>query len=54
MKATITLATQYPGAGGVTGVWVGWSRVAGYWVHPLLRFLGPVPASAPTRSRSAM
>jgi len=27
-------------------VWVGWSRVAGYWVHPLLRFLGPVPASA--------
>lgn len=32
--------------GFVTGVWVGWSRVAGYWVHPLLRFLGPVPASA--------
>ncbi|MBD9402245.1 ABC transporter permease [Comamonas sp. CMM02] len=29
-----------------TGVWVGWSRIAGYWVHPLLRFLGPVPASA--------
>jgi len=29
-----------------TGVWIGWSRVAGYWVHPLLRFLGPVPASA--------
>ncbi len=28
------------------GVWIGWSRVAGYWVHPLLRFLGPVPASA--------
>lgn len=32
--------------GFVTGVWVGWSRVADYWVHPLLRFLGPVPASA--------
>ena len=32
--------------GFITGVWVGWSRVAGYWVHPLLRFLGPVPASA--------
>ncbi len=32
--------------GFVTGVWVGWSRIAGYWVHPLLRFLGPVPASA--------
>ncbi len=33
-------------AGFVTGVWIGWSRVAGYWVHPVLRFLGPVPASA--------
>jgi NitT/TauT family transport system permease protein len=32
--------------GFVTGVWIGWSRVAGYWVHPVLRFLGPVPASA--------
>jgi NitT/TauT family transport system permease protein len=29
-----------------TGVWIGWSRIAGYWVHPVLRFLGPVPASA--------
>lgn len=28
------------------GVWIGWSRIAGYWVHPVLRFLGPVPASA--------
>lgn len=32
--------------GFVVGTWIGWSRVAGYWVHPLLRFLGPVPASA--------
>jgi NitT/TauT family transport system permease protein len=32
--------------GFLTGVWVGWSRIAGYWVHPVLRFLGPVPASA--------
>lgn len=32
--------------GFVTGVWIGWSRAAGYWVHPVLRFLGPVPASA--------
>lgn len=32
--------------GFITGVWIGWSRVAGYWVHPVLRFLGPVPASA--------
>jgi NitT/TauT family transport system permease protein len=29
-----------------TGVAIGWSRIAGYWVHPVLRFLGPVPASA--------
>lgn len=32
--------------GFVLGVWIGWSRMAGYWVHPVLRFLGPVPASA--------
>ncbi|MDM0014674.1 ABC transporter permease subunit [Variovorax sp. J22P168] len=32
--------------GFATGVWIGWSRIAGYWVHPVLRFLGPVPASA--------
>ncbi|WDZ95267.1 ABC transporter permease subunit [Herbaspirillum sp. WKF16] len=32
--------------GFVVGVWIGWSRIAGYWVHPALRFLGPVPASA--------
>ena len=33
-------------AGFLTGVTIGWSRIAGYWVHPVLRFLGPVPASA--------
>ena len=32
--------------GFLVSVWIGWSRVAGYWVHPVLRFLGPVPASA--------
>jgi NitT/TauT family transport system permease protein len=32
--------------GFVTGVTIGWSRGAGYWIHPVLRFLGPVPASA--------
>lgn len=32
--------------GFLTGVLIGWSRIAGYWVHPVLRFLGPVPASA--------
>ncbi|MGA2549091.1 MAG: ABC transporter permease subunit [Burkholderiaceae bacterium] len=33
-------------AGFLTGVSIGWSRQVGYWVHPLLRLLGPVPASA--------
>lgn len=32
--------------GFVVGVWIGWSRIAGYWIHPALRFLGPVPPSA--------
>ncbi|MBB3213217.1 NitT/TauT family transport system permease protein [Herbaspirillum sp. Sphag1AN] len=32
--------------GFLVGVWIGWSRVAGYWVHPVLRFVGPIPASA--------
>jgi NitT/TauT family transport system permease protein len=32
--------------GFITGVCVGWSRRAGYWVHPLLRFIGPLPATA--------
>jgi len=33
-------------AGFVTGVAVGWSRAVGYWVHPALRLVGPVPAVA--------
>jgi NitT/TauT family transport system permease protein len=32
--------------GFVTGVAIGWSRLAGYWIHPLLRFIGPLPATA--------
>lgn len=32
--------------GFLIGVAIGWSRSIGYWVHPLIRFLGPVPASA--------
>lgn len=32
--------------GFVLGVAVGWSRAAGYWVHPVLRFVGPLPATA--------
>lgn len=33
-------------SGFVTGVAIGWSRVAGYWVHPVLKGIGPVPALA--------
>ncbi|WP_249277382.1 ABC transporter permease [Pandoraea sp. PE-S2R-1] len=33
-------------AGFLTGVSIGWSRAIGYWVHPVLRVLGPVPATA--------
>ncbi|HLG80958.1 MAG TPA: ABC transporter permease subunit [Bradyrhizobium sp.] len=32
--------------GFVTGVAIGWSRAVGYWVHPVLRFIGPLPATA--------
>jgi len=32
--------------GFVTGVSVGWSTRIGYWVHPVLRFIGPIPAAA--------
>lgn len=33
-------------AGFLTGVSIGWSQYLGYWVHPILRFLGPVPSTA--------
>ncbi len=33
-------------AGFLIGVAVGWSRAVGYWAHPVIRFLGPIPASA--------
>jgi NitT/TauT family transport system permease protein len=32
--------------GFLTGVSIGWSRRVGYWVHPVLRFIGPLPATA--------
>lgn len=32
--------------GVVVGVAVGWSRIAGYWIHPVLRLIGPLPATA--------
>jgi NitT/TauT family transport system permease protein len=33
-------------AGFAVGVGVGWSRIVGYWVHPVLRIVGPLPATA--------
>lgn len=33
-------------AGFLTGVLIGWSRQASYWIHPVLRILGPVPTTA--------
>ncbi len=32
--------------GFVAGVAVGWSKAVGYWVHPILRLVGPLPATA--------
>jgi NitT/TauT family transport system permease protein len=32
--------------GFLTGLALGWSRIFGYWAHPLLRFIGPLPATA--------
>ena len=32
--------------GFVTGVLLGWSRTFGYWVHPIMRLIGPLPAIA--------
>jgi NitT/TauT family transport system permease protein len=32
--------------GFAAGTAVGWSRAIGYWVHPILRFIGPLPATA--------
>jgi NitT/TauT family transport system permease protein len=34
------------GVGFVAGVAIGWSRAVGYWMHPVLRFVGPLPATA--------
>jgi NitT/TauT family transport system permease protein len=33
-------------AGFLLGVWIGWSRRAHYWGMPVLKFFGPVPATA--------
>lgn len=33
-------------AGFTLGVSIGWSRLIGYWAHPVLRLIGPLPATA--------
>jgi NitT/TauT family transport system permease protein len=33
-------------AGFVIGVLLGWSRAFGYWAHPVMRLIGPLPAIA--------
>lgn len=33
-------------AGFVVGVALGWSPRVGYWIHPLMRVIGPLPATA--------
>ncbi|MES2944447.1 MAG: ABC transporter permease subunit, partial [Pseudomonadota bacterium] len=32
--------------GFLVGVLIGWSRRANYWIHPVLRVLGPLPTTA--------
>jgi NitT/TauT family transport system permease protein len=32
--------------GFLIGVSIGWSKVIGYWVHPILRVIGPLPPTA--------
>jgi NitT/TauT family transport system permease protein len=47
-SARLLVSGYFLGAsiGFITGVAIGWSRLAGYWIHPLLRLVGPVPATA--------
>ncbi len=49
LRSLMLLATGYSiGAalGFISGVAIGWSRAIGYWAHPVLRFIGPLPATA--------
>ncbi|SER95100.1 NitT/TauT family transport system permease protein [Propionibacterium cyclohexanicum] len=29
-----------------TGLWMGWSKRAGYWLNPIVKYIGPVPTLA--------
>ena len=49
MSSGLLLLTGYvigSVAGFITGLLMGWSPRADYWLHPLLQTVGPVPASA--------
>ena len=49
LRSLMLLATGYAiGSvlGFISGVAIGWSRAIGYWAHPVLRFIGPLPATA--------
>lgn len=30
----------------ITGITIGWSKRIGYWLHPVIKLLGPIPATA--------
>lgn len=39
----LTLGTV---AGLATGLWMGWSKRVGYWLNPIVKYIGPVPTMA--------
>ena len=39
--------------GFIAGVAIGWSRAVGYWAHPVLRLVGPLPAPPGSLSLSS-
>ena len=49
LRSLMLLATGYmlgAALGFTSGVAIGWSGAVGYWAHPVLRFVGPLPATA--------
>jgi NitT/TauT family transport system permease protein len=49
LRSLLLLAPGYligAAVGFASGVALGWSRVIGYWGHPVLRLIGPLPAIA--------
>jgi NitT/TauT family transport system permease protein len=49
LRSLMLLLTGYTiGAvlGFISGVAIGWSRTTSYWLHPVFRFVGPLPATA--------